>query len=273
MLEVCQAKGASLVNFEAGGWVPRSVDGRSYKIANAVLEFDKIVNLPKLKTHILTLITAGIKNMFGCIPGFGKSALHLANPRPKDMSKVIVDVFSIVKPWVTLVDAVDVMEGNGPSSGSIRHLGIVAASTDCVALDTVLATIVGIDPARVPTTREAWERELGEGSMGGISLSGVNLEDVRPRDFAVPANWKFALLPGVLGRLVANLVWVKPEVIPDDCVGCGECVAMCPADAIEMDGERAVIDHERCTSCLCCHEACVRGAIDARMSRLARLIA
>jgi NAD-dependent dihydropyrimidine dehydrogenase PreA subunit len=262
-----------MVNFDAGGWVLKSVGGRPYAIAKAVTDFDRIVNLPKFKTHILTVLTAGIKNMFGCVPGFRKSSLHLANPRPDSMSKVIVDVFSLVKPWVTLVDAVDAMEGNGPSSGNVRHLGFIAAGTDCVALDTILARIVGIDPRRVPTTREACKRGLGEGAIERITLPGAGVEDVRVRGFAVPSNWKFFLIPGGLSRVLRKIVWVKPEIKTDECTGCGECESMCPADAISLGCGKAMIDHARCTSCLCCHEACTVGAVDAKLSRLARLIA
>jgi uncharacterized protein (DUF362 family)/Pyruvate/2-oxoacid:ferredoxin oxidoreductase delta subunit len=273
ILDVARRKGASLVNFDAGGWSLRSVAGRPYAIATAVSGFDLMVNLPKFKTHTLTVLTAGIKNMFGCVPGFRKSLLHLTHPRPDAMSKAIVDVFTLVKPWLTLVDAVDAMEGNGPSSGRVKHLGVVAASTDCVALDTVLALMVGVDPARVPTTREAYKRGLGEGRIGSIEIKGARLDDVMVRGFKVPSNWKFLLIPGGLGRLLAGLVWVRPEVRAGACVGCGDCVSMCPAGAIDLEGGKAVIDRARCTACLCCHEACVVGAVDAKMSRLARLIA
>ena len=109
--------------------------------------------------------------------------------------------------------------------------------------------------------------------MSRITLRGAKLDDVAVRGFRVPSNWKFLLIPGGIGRLLAGLVWVRPEVRPRDCVGCGDCVSMCPAGAINLDSGTAVIDRARCTSCLCCHEACVAGAVDAKMSRLARLIA
>ena len=98
MLEVCRRKGAALVNLEAGGWVSKSVSDRSYEIARSVYDYDRIVNMPKLKTHILTLMTGSIKNMFGCVPGFRKSVLHLAHPDPGSMSRALVDIFSLVKP-------------------------------------------------------------------------------------------------------------------------------------------------------------------------------
>jgi len=75
LLDAACSRGATMVNFDAGGWVLKSVRGRPYAIARAVTDFDRIVSLPKFKTHILTVLTAGIKNMFGCVPGFRKSSL------------------------------------------------------------------------------------------------------------------------------------------------------------------------------------------------------
>jgi uncharacterized protein (DUF362 family)/Pyruvate/2-oxoacid:ferredoxin oxidoreductase delta subunit len=273
MMEICDRRGADLVNLEAGGLVSKVLNGRSYEIARVVYDFDRIVNLPKLKTHILTLLTASIKNMFGCVPGFRKSVLHMAHPDPRGLSRALVDIFSLVKPWVTLVDAVDAMEGNGPASGRIRHLGLVAAGRDCVALDTLLARIVGLDPGRVPTTLEAGRRGLGESEIGRIEIEGADLDSLVVRDFDVPANWKFFLIPGMLVKALARVVWVRPVVKREACTGCGECVAICAAGAITLDSGRARVDDNLCTSCMCCHEACAVGAIDTRMSWLARRIA
>jgi uncharacterized protein (DUF362 family)/Pyruvate/2-oxoacid:ferredoxin oxidoreductase delta subunit len=273
MLELCESKGVPLVNFEAGGWVTRSVGDREYQIAKVVEDADYIVNLAKFKTHVLTLLTGAIKNMFGCVPGFRKSALHLAHPRPVPMSRALVDIFSLVPPWVSLADAVVAMDGNGPSSGRLRKLGFVAASTDSVALDTVLGGIAGIDPLRVPTTAEAYRRGLGEGSLDRIAFPCLRPEEVAAADFKVPGNWKFSLIPGFAGRVLSRLIWIKPVISVESCTGCGECYNVCAARAIEIHREKAVIDHRLCTSCLCCHEACPVGAVQAGMSRLAGLIA
>ncbi len=270
MLAVCGARGATLVNFEAGGWLQECVEGRTYRIARAIHGFDYVVNIPKFKTHILTLLTGAIKNMFGCVPGFGKSSLHLLNPRPAGMSKILVDIFSIVRPWVSLVDAVEAMEGNGPSSGRVRHLGFVAASRDAVALDAILAEIVGVDPLKVPTTREAYGRGLGEGSLDRIAVDGAALRDVAGQNFEVPSNWQFGLVPDGLARLVARWFWVRPLVHESKCIGCGDCVGICAASAINLNCGKAVVDRGNCVSCLCCIEACAAGAIEPRMSRLAR---
>jgi ferredoxin len=188
------------------------------------------------------------------------------------MSSTLVDIFSLVKPWVSVVDAIEVMEGSGPSSGRVRHLGFVAASTDGVALDAVLARVVGLDPEQIPTTREAVKRGLGEAAMDKIWLRGCDLDQVVVSDFQVPANWKFFLIPSVLSRLLARFVWVRPVISGSSCVGCGECVKMCAAQAIRLVSDLAVINQHLCTSCLCCLEGCPEGAVETKLSWLARMV-
>jgi Pyruvate/2-oxoacid:ferredoxin oxidoreductase delta subunit len=273
MLDLCASKSVPLVNFEAGGWMTQSVGERAYQISRVVKEADYIVNLAKFKTHVLTLLTGAIKNMFGCVPGFRKSALHLAHPRPARMSMALVDIFSLVPPLVSLADSVVSMDGNGPSSGRRRELGFVAASTDAVALDTVLARVAGIDPMRVPTTSEAYRRGLGEARLDHMNFPCLRPEEVAPGDFKVPGNWKFALIPGFAGRVLSQLVWVRPVIDTEACTGCLDCYNVCAARAIDMRRNKAAINHRLCTSCLCCHEACPVGAVEVGMSRLARLLA
>jgi uncharacterized protein (DUF362 family)/Pyruvate/2-oxoacid:ferredoxin oxidoreductase delta subunit len=272
MLEVCGARGVPLVNFEAGGSVVMHVDTRTYQISRAVIDADLVVNVAKFKTHVLTLLTGAIKNMFGCVPGFRKSALHLSYPRPDAMSRALVDIFSLVPPWVSVVDAVVAMDGNGPSSGRLRDLGFLAVGRDCVALDAALALVAGIDPARVPTTLEAYRRGLGEISPERIGFPRLKPEDLAPGDFKVPSNWKYSLIPGVVGGLVSRLVWIKPVINREACTGCGACADVCPAGAIEMAGGKAEVREKACVSCLCCHEACPAGAVGTRRSLLAGMI-
>lgn len=272
MRAVCEARGASLVNLEAAGWVERAVGKRTYRISRALLDFDRVVSLPKFKTHVLTLITGAVKNMYGCVPGFGKSQLHVANPKPPAMSRVLVDVFSLAAPWLSVVDAVEAMEGNGPSSGQVRRLGFVAASRDAVALDAILAELVGIDPMKVPTTREATRRGLLKVGHGGIDVTGTPRSDLGVGDFKVPANWRFFLIPDLLARAVGKWFWVKPVVIGDRCTGCGECAGICAASAVMVEDGRARVSPEECVSCLCCIEACPTGALEPQISKLARLL-
>lgn len=272
MEAICRSRGATLVNFEASGWNEREISGKTYRIVRALGDFDLVVSIPKFKTHVLTMITGAVKNLYGCVPGFGKSALHLANPRPAPMSKVLVDVFSIAKPWLNLVDAVEAMEGNGPSSGEVRCVGLIAASSDAVALDAVLARIVGLDPLAVPTTREAARRGLGTARMEEIAIDGDPLETFAAGDFKIPSNWYLGLIPDRLAHLLLRWFWVKPRVLEERCTRCGDCARICAASAIEIGERGALLNREKCVSCLCCIEACPAGALEPQHSRLARFV-
>ncbi len=269
--EVCRKRGVELVNFEASGWTECRVGDRSYQLARCIFDFDRIVNLAKAKTHVLTILTGCVKNTFGCVPGFMKSRLHLENPSPGAMSKALVDIFTIVKPWVNLLDAIIAMEGQGPSSGNPKHLGFIAASHDGVALDAVFAKAVGIDPLVVPTTSEAYKRGLGEADLAKIRIEGTSIQAIRPASFAIPSNWKFRLVPRFMSRFVSRFFWVRPQ-INANCTLCGRCEEICPAGAILRTHERMTVQDENCLSCLCCHEICPSDAIDLRRGWLARLI-
>jgi uncharacterized protein (DUF362 family)/Pyruvate/2-oxoacid:ferredoxin oxidoreductase delta subunit len=272
MADLSRSKGVNLVNFEAAGWVEKPVGGREYAIAAVLDDFDLIVNVAKFKTHVLTLLTGAIKNTFGCVPGFHKSALHLKHPRPGPMSRAIVDVFSLVRPRISIMDAVESMDGNGPSSGRVVKTGVLGASMDAVALDAVFADLAGVPPSRVPVISEAGRRGLGEAALDRIETLGGTLEGLGWEGFEVPSNWAFNLIPGALGSAMARFLWVRPRILEETCTGCRLCSDMCPADAISFEQGTGLVDPERCRSCLCCHEACPEGAVEVRMSRLAKLV-
>jgi uncharacterized protein (DUF362 family)/Pyruvate/2-oxoacid:ferredoxin oxidoreductase delta subunit len=273
MAAACRSRGVGLVNFEAGGWEEMAVGGEMYPIAAALRDFDLIVNLAKFKTHVLTLLTGAVKNTFGCVPGLNKSALHLRHPRPDAMSRAVVDVFSLVRPWLSIMDAVESMDRNGPSSGRVVATGLMGASLDAVALDAVFADLVGLDPHEVPIIREAARRGLGAADPGSIELAGGDRGDFRLSGFEVPSNWGFRLVPGILGSALKRFLWVRPRILADVCTGCRLCADMCPAGAISFEGGRGAVHPGTCRSCLCCHEACPVGAVEVEMSRLARLVA
>ncbi|MCK4680694.1 DUF362 domain-containing protein, partial [bacterium] len=159
--DLSERTGTPIVNFEASG--ARDVAGqlRSYLIARPVLEADAIIGLPKMKTHVLTLYTGCIKNMFGVIPGFGKGRLHNIAPRPVPFSRHLVDIYSLVRPRLHIMDAVVAMEGDGPSGGRPRTVGVIIGGADPVAVDTVVAGMMGYRDGQVPTIRFAAKKGLG----------------------------------------------------------------------------------------------------------------
>lgn len=161
MEEVCKKNSVALVGFEASGSYAKSVNGNTYSISKTVCDVDFVINLPKLKTHTLVVYTGAVKNMFGSVPGFAKGELHKRYPKPYEFAEVLVDIFSLTKPALSIMDGILSMEGHGPSSGTPRWLGVLLVSKDGVAMDTVACKLIGADPAEIPTNRVAAVRKLG----------------------------------------------------------------------------------------------------------------
>jgi uncharacterized protein (DUF362 family)/Pyruvate/2-oxoacid:ferredoxin oxidoreductase delta subunit len=273
LAQVAEQTGTKLVAFESSGVYKKSTpEGKTYYIAKPVLDADVIISLPKLKTHTLTLMTCAVKNMFGSIPGFRKAAYHKESPKPKDFAKVIVDIFSLTKPQLTLVDAIVAMEGDGPSSGDPKYLGLLLCSSDAVAIDMVAEGIMGFKPGEIDTTREAQKRDLGAKSFDQIEILGEHFEDIPLPHFALPSNRFIRMIPNFLLKLIAPFVWVRPNIIDGNCINCNICVENCPTKTIRKGDKRPQFDYSNCINCMCCHELCPEKAIYLEKSRIAKRI-
>jgi uncharacterized protein (DUF362 family)/NAD-dependent dihydropyrimidine dehydrogenase PreA subunit len=260
-----------LVSFEGSGSEEIDAGGYRFYVARPVLEADRVINLAKLKTHTLTLLTAAVKNMFGVVPGFRKSVQHKMFPKPGEFAEMLVELYRIVKPDFSIVDAVLAMEGNGPSSGEPVELGLIMAGEDAVAVDAVAADIIGYRSGLVDSTRIAGERGVGVSDLGKISREGTAAR-FRAEAFELTSNTGIRMIPDFLVRLVKPLVWIRPEIDPGRCTGCRLCEKSCPVEAISFDGKVCRIDSAKCVNCMCCHELCPENAVEVRMSRLARMI-
>jgi len=263
---------AELVSFEGQTAGKRTIRDREYYAAQPVLNCDGLVNLPRLKTHNLTVLTGAIKNMFGILPGFRKSDLHRKFPKPEGFSRAVVDVFEIRPPTLSFLDGVIAMEGNGPGNGSLRKVGVILASTDAVALDTVAGVMMGLTPNQVHSTRIAAERGLGIVDPSRIELKGMDWGELPIPDFRLPDSHVVNRVPEGLSRWLANLVWIQPRIETKACTRCGKCVETCPVGCISMTRVSAVIDKDKCIQCYCCSEVCPDDAVVMDRSLLARAL-
>jgi uncharacterized protein (DUF362 family)/Pyruvate/2-oxoacid:ferredoxin oxidoreductase delta subunit len=265
--DMCRRAGVDLVNFKERGFVETECSGfflKKVHLSKAALDADVLINLPKLKTHSLTVLTGGVKNMYGTIPNGLRTRFHGEYVRPEDFGQVLVDIFSAIKPQLTIMDGVVAMEGEGPASGSLREVGVILASEDTVALDAVATKIIGLDPMDIYTTKYATERGLGIGNLQDIEVVGERLEDVTVPDFKLPASATSVLTrkaPKVLTRYLLSQLSVRPQIVKSKCTGCFECESVCPVSAISRTNGKAEINHNRCIRCMCCHEVCHYGAI------------
>ncbi|MCA1810143.1 MAG: DUF362 domain-containing protein [Kiritimatiellia bacterium] len=268
---MCAEEQVPLISLEQAGAEMFNFRGVPFSIARPVLEADFIINACKLKTHLLTVITNAVKNIYGVVPGAQKTALHKHFPDPGSLGAFLAHLYSLVRPGLTVTDAVLAMEGNGPSSGRPVSLGFLAASTDGVMLDAVVSRLLGIDPTILPFLVPPLTDDAGALAARGVLMGDVAAVQGACAGFVLPATLPRRLIPAGLVRLLQPLLWSKPEFTAA-CIRCGRCVAACPAPAIRLpDTGLPVLDSAACIECGCCSEVCPVAAIVIRSSRLARL--
>jgi uncharacterized protein (DUF362 family)/Pyruvate/2-oxoacid:ferredoxin oxidoreductase delta subunit len=269
---VCAEEQVELVNFEKAGSEPFTVRGFSFNIARPVLEADMIISVPKIKTHVLTLLTGAVKNMYGCVPGLQKTALHKSHPHPTDFHALLGAIYSCVPPTLSVADGVIGMDGDGPTAGRPRPLGFLAASCDAAALDATLARRLGLDLSAIGYLREIQMHHLGETRAEQIEviLTGP-IPDLSPA-FQAPQTLPLGRLPRWITGLVTPWIWNRPA-FSDHCKFCGLCVRACPNSALTQVPRRVPrLDPQRCIACCCCHEVCPERAITMQISPFLRLV-
>ena len=234
-------------------------------ISSWVKEFDKIISLPKFKTHALMVLTGAVKNVFGLTPRIYRLNLHRLNPSPKELARVLVDVYEKAKPALSIVDGIVAMEGNGPgSSGEIKNLGFIGASADAVALDSVMAKIMGLEPRDIFTTKQAEDRGLGTADLTKIEILGDRIDDFMGGTYKLPPVSVLTKAPLWMLNILGGLAKLSPKVLTALCTSCKTCIESCPVEAISLDKGKAKVDYSKCVSCFCCVEVCPYGAMKTK---------
>lgn len=243
--------------------------GKIIPVAKAIKEVDYIVNVPKLKTHGLTYITCGVKNLFGVIPGVKKSEYHLRLKTLPNFSAFLVDVASTIKPVITIVDGVLSMEGDGPRNGKARLTNLILLSEDVFSLDWVASEIIGLKPILVPTNKEAYVRGLVKPE--NIEITGIPLKIAIIKDLEMIHKPVTPLpLPTVVNSFLENYIAGKPYFDDNLCNKCLTCVKNCPAKALKKVNGKIEINRKNCIKCYCCAEFCPNGAVKIKYSWLSR---
>jgi uncharacterized protein (DUF362 family)/Pyruvate/2-oxoacid:ferredoxin oxidoreductase delta subunit len=240
-------------------------------LSSYFFECNKIISLPKMKTHSLMAITGAIKNMFGTVSGLNKTECHKRFPKPQEFANVLVDVFESVRPNLVLMDAIIAMDGDGPASGNLKDVGLLIAGTDSVAMDSVFSALIGVNPFSILTTREAYRRGLGEANIENIQIAGQGLAESFIRGFRLPGLRLIMNLPNPVISGLAKFVRFSPYINERVCKKCRVCQDVCPVSAIKIDVVESMIDYHKCIRCMCCHEVCPYRAINLKRNILARV--
>lgn len=229
---------------------------KSFSTIEIFSEVDGVINLPKLKTHNLTVFTGAVKNTFGIVHGMTKSAYHGAFKGLTDFSDMLLDVYSMVNPRISIMDGIWSMEGSGPASGDGVKTNMILASRNGIALDYAACKSVGIPIQKVETIVRS-----------NMDLENIEYVKLIPDDFdynfSYPKGgstpwWATDFLAGIL----ANFYLDRPKLDKEKCIKCAKCMDICPENAITMKGYGPKISWWKCIRCYCCAEICPVEALD-----------
>ena len=144
------------------------------KIAGCLQHYDRIINLPKVKSHCQMTMTLCIKNLFGLVIGKRKPVLHCLVKNDKlKFGKMLIDIARHVNPCLSIVDGIQAMQGQGPINGTPYPLGVMGASQDMTALDLIFAHLLKMPLEKVYSLEAARIKQFGQSNIEDIIISGV----------------------------------------------------------------------------------------------------
>jgi uncharacterized protein (DUF362 family)/Pyruvate/2-oxoacid:ferredoxin oxidoreductase delta subunit len=231
-----------------------------------------LINLPVLKTHVVSTMTLSMKNPMGILPRPDRRAMHTFG-----IDQSIVDMNLGLKPDLTIVDGSVGQDGEGPLYGEQADLQVLVAGRDSLAVDLACCRLVGVQPRAVPHLKLALEqlgkpewRVVGEdpGVIKQFRLPGQKplyrflFWLMYPLDY--PYSWMVERGKHFCTALYGTgLVGNRPQIKPANCTRCGECVAACPLPQV-IDLQTLKVDYKTCQRCLLCFEACPEDAISVK---------
>jgi uncharacterized protein (DUF362 family)/Pyruvate/2-oxoacid:ferredoxin oxidoreductase delta subunit len=241
---------------------------KTMQIIKIVQDVDFVISAAKLKTHGMMTYTGAVKNLFGVIPGIIKADYHLKMNNAENFAEHLVDICEYVNPIFSIIDAIDGMEGDGPSSGIKKHVGLLMSSSNPHALDVAASKVAGISPALIPTLVVAENRGLASSDYKKLEISGVELDKIEVEPFKLPnsiqVNFVGGKVPKFMEKFVINTFRSQPIFDHSKCIGCGDCKRSCPPDVIRMENNKPTPDLNKCIRCYCCHELCPVNAVDIK---------
>ena len=273
---ICEEEGAICVPFE-------KTEREIYKVkdpleleeissSRLIREADLIINIPKIKTHWQCTLTCCIKNMFGTVLLANKAKTHAQAAILERFCSALVDIYSISKPQLTVIDGYYCQEGQGPSSGDVVKLDIILAGYDGVALDTTVCKIIGFEPREILYLEKAEEKKLGTTDLESVEFLGEPIESVF-RQFKRPKLKPISMpLPKWLADYIGKTIFkASVKFNSEKCKLCSTCWTNCPVNAITppvelKKGNIPKWDKKKCITCFCCVELCPHEAVKFKLN-------
>ena len=148
--------------------IPQGKDLKQIRIFRDALDADVFINVPIAKDHGLARLTLGMKNLLGVI--WARSNMH------RNMGQRIAELTSLVRPTLTVVDAVRILMANGPTGGNlndVKRANTIIASHDIVAADAYATRLFGLKPSDI-----AYITAAADMGLGTMDLKGVKVEEI-----------------------------------------------------------------------------------------------
>lgn len=284
-IEQAAKEAGATLNFDTSfGTVPapKGEKTKNFEIIDPIRKAKVIINLCKLKSHGMLMLSCGAKNFFGVVPGVLKFEMHARFPNNDDFSAMLADLNEVLhedKAILSICDGIVGMEGNGPTSGDPINLGVVLASTNPFNLDLAAAKIIGMKQTPDLLARGI-ERGYCPEDSEQLHYIKSRAQDHQVKKFRLPDSGRSSTLTKVLtlnGGKYARFFEPRPVINKKDCKGCGECVRSCPQHTITMEidkkgKKRALIHPEKCIKCYCCQELCPFKCVDIHKNPLILLV-
>jgi uncharacterized protein (DUF362 family)/Pyruvate/2-oxoacid:ferredoxin oxidoreductase delta subunit len=280
MREVARHTGATLIDFVAVG--AREVHGRllvprRYLVTNAYFDSDFVVNVANCRSHQGIGLSGAMKNMFGCVIGLRKQLIHNLFPgQPRAFSRVIADIYRTIQPDLSFLDLTSVVEGAGFKL-AIRPVGLMLASTDGVALDTVAAHAIGYEGLPLWIAHYGNRFGVGCNVLDRISIRGIDWKAFEQHTLRHPwmySRTTISFYHRTTALLNHTLLRPRPVISPAACTGCGDCFQRCPVNCIEplAGGHLYRIQLAHCVDCGCCLKVCEAEAISPKFVGFSKML-
>ncbi|HEX7737344.1 MAG TPA: DUF362 domain-containing protein [Ktedonobacteraceae bacterium] len=227
------------------------------------------INLPVLKTHVVSAMTLSMKNSMGLLPRPDRRAMHTLG-----IDQSIVDMNLGIKPDLIIVDGSVGQDGEGPLYGDQADLQVLVAGHQSLAVDLACCQLVGVQPRMIPHLKLALE-QIGRPEWQVIGENPGVIKQFRlpeqkrlyrfifwlmyPLDY--PYSWITERGKHFCTTLYGTgLVGNRPHIKETSCTHCGKCVEACPLqDVINL--QTLKVNYKTCQRCLLCFEACPEDAI------------
>ncbi len=242
---------------------PQGETCKNFAVMKSFADCDKIINLAKLKSHGMTYYTGGVKNMFGLIGGLTKAEYHLRYKEKETFCNMLVDLCEFASPVLTIIDGVVGMEGDGPSNGTPRAIGVMIGSKSPYLCDLAAMKIIGAQLGDVIPLALAAKRGLCPEYVEDY-LCGDEISQFMISDFQFPDTKSITFddhLPKFLSKLANRVLLPYPKYDHTKCVGCMHCKTVCPADALTKKKGYPSLNKRKCIRCYCCQELCPKDAV------------